>query len=98
MKVLMFSIFDSAAKAYLPPFFSRSRGEALRSFTDACADEKSAFARHLADYCLFYVGEFDDADGVVEGCSPVKVLGAWETDQDIPFEKKSDRTNGRVAL
>ncbi|QCQ84633.1 nonstructural protein [Blackfly microvirus SF02] len=86
-----FTVFDSAAKAYLPPFFVRSRGEAIRSFTDACCDEKSQFARHLADYCLFSIGEYDDSSGIFVAENPVKVLGAWEIDADVvtPFRKEN---------
>lgn len=58
-----YSVLDKAAKAYLPLFFVRSSGEAIRSFTDAVNDPKHQFARHVDDYALYFVGTFDDSNG-----------------------------------
>lgn len=74
----IFSVFDAAVKAYLPPFFARSKGEAIRSFSDAVNTEGHQFKKHSGDYSLWYLGEFDDSNagfavGVVE-----RVVGAHE--------------------
>lgn len=78
MRVEMYTVFDSAVKAYLPPFYARARGEALRSFMEACNDPTSNFSKHAQDYRLFYLGDFDDGSGVFTpaGPSPVFVLAA----------------------
>lgn len=78
MKVGVFCVFDSAAKAYLPPFFIRSVGEAIRSFTDAVSDTKHQFASHKEDYTLFQLGEWDDNSGMFSTIEPRKIVGAWE--------------------
>lgn len=61
----MYSTYDKAVKAFMPIFFARSHGEALRSFTDVINDEKHQMSRHLHDYTLFYMGDFDDDNGAI---------------------------------
>jgi len=91
MRMHVFSVYDDAAKAYLQPFFSRSKGEAIRSFTDACADEKSQFHKHLHDFTLVYLGEYEDTAGEFKPVMPEKVLAARELDLDVvlPFRKEN---------
>ena len=65
MKLLVYSIYDSKAEAYLRPFFVPTKGLAIRSVTEGLADPHSSLAKHVADYTLFEIGEYDDATGVV---------------------------------
>lgn len=74
----VFSVRDNAVMAYLPPFFSRSKGEAVRSFAEACNNREHQFFRHAHDYSLFWMGEFDDANGALLGGNPTRILGAHE--------------------
>lgn len=78
MKLHVFSVLDKAVGAFLQPFYARSKGEALRSFTEACHDEKSLFAKHGTDYLLMYLGEFDDVTGLFTTGEPERLLGAFE--------------------
>ncbi len=57
----MFTVFDSKAEAYLPPFYMQTRGAAIRAFQDTVNDPNHAFNKHPADYTLFIIGEFDDS-------------------------------------
>lgn len=57
----VFTIYDVKAQAYSMPFFQPTIGLAVRGFTDAANDRKSAVGRHPADYVLFEIGSFDDA-------------------------------------
>lgn len=59
----VFSIFDSKAVAFLPPFFLPESGQAVRAFSDSCKDKAHAFGQHPEDYTLFQIGEFDDGTG-----------------------------------
>lgn len=61
----LFTVYDSKAEVYLTPFFMKSRGEALRAWSDIVNDSQSMFFRHGGDYTLFEVGEYDDATGKV---------------------------------
>lgn len=72
MIVKLFAIYDHKVGSYgqLMPF--RSKGEAIRSFSDAVGDVKSDFCRHPEDYVLFQMAEYDDNSGlVVAGMEPV---------------------------
>lgn len=62
----MFSIFDSAAEAYLPPFALPTEGMAVRTFTDCVNSEKHQFGVNPGDYTLFELGTFDDGKGVFD--------------------------------
>lgn len=79
MMLEMFAVYDSAVKAFLPPIFVRSRGEATRSFLDACQQEGSNFAKHSSDYTLFYLGKYDDSGAqFVLSSVPERVISALE--------------------
>lgn len=78
MKLLVFTVYDSAVGAHLQPFFSRSMGEAIRSFQDAVNDPQTNFNKHSMDYTLFLLGSFDDAGGVFDTSPPERVSSAME--------------------
>lgn len=65
MQMIMCGVFDSAVQAYGQPIFVRSRGEAVRSFTDEInrKDERNALYAHPDDYTLSVLGTFDQATG-----------------------------------
>lgn len=73
-----YSVLDKAVGTFLPPVFVRARGEMLRSFMDAVNNPEHQFARHLDDYVLFYLGEFDDVSGLFRPREPERVAGARE--------------------
>lgn len=91
MKLLVFSVYDKAVQAFLPPMFMRSQGEALRAFTEACNNNDHQFKRHAADYTLFKLGEWDDASAMFASADPVRIISALEciVDDDVfPPAKK----------
>lgn len=73
-----FSVRDTAVGAFLPPFFTRSKGEAIRSFSEACNNAEHQFAKHASDYTLFFLGAFDDNSGLFTPCEPERILSAME--------------------
>lgn len=75
----VYTVYDTAVAAFMTPFFCRSHGEAIRSFSDAINDEKSNLAKHLQDYSLFYIGDFDDSSGdIVKPLAPERLLSGSE--------------------
>lgn len=72
MKMVICSIQDSKAQAWLTPLFFQSNAQAVRSFGDA-VNSDTDFAKHPEDYTLFQVGEFDPSEGIVLGISPVSL-------------------------
>jgi len=65
MLLKMFSIYDSKAKAYFPPFLLANQAMAIRVFGDCVNDVNHAFYRNPTDYALFEVGVFDDTKGLI---------------------------------
>lgn len=60
-----FVVYDSAAEAYGIPFYAKSTGEAVRSFSAAAKDPQTNIARHPADFTLFETGTYDELRGIV---------------------------------
>lgn len=65
MKMKAFAIYDSKADAYMAPFFFAATGLAIRAFIRLVNDEQSEVCRFPADYTLFEIGTFEQADGVL---------------------------------
>lgn len=61
MILKIYSVFDSATCAYLQPMFCLSRGQALRSLTEAFNDKSHPFGKYPQDHVIFELGEFDDS-------------------------------------
>jgi len=96
MRLQAFSVFDKAVGAFLPPFYVRSRGEALRGFSQAVNDEKHDFNRHAADFSLMFLGEFDDQSGVFQTSDPVRVISAFECLAENPFTPETETKADKV--
>lgn len=61
----LFTVHDSKAEAYLPPFMARTNGEATRMFEASCKNEKSQFFSNPSDFTLVQLGEFDERTGLI---------------------------------
>lgn len=80
MILKVFSVYDTASAAYLQPFFTPTTGLAVRSFSDAVNDTNHQFSKHVADYSLYLLGEFDDNNGTFTAQpEPVRIATARET-------------------
>ncbi|WNK14381.1 MAG: nonstructural protein [Microvirus sp.] len=93
MRLQMFSVYDKQVQAYLPVFFARTIGEAIRSFTEAVNDPAKPFGKYATDYALHSFGEFDDNSGSFLVHDPVRVISANEVlnvdDVFVPERKVS---------
>lgn len=70
MIVNAYSIYDMKSLSYSPPFYAVTDGAALRIVQDAANDMSNSLGRHPADYILYKVGAFNDADGVLQHLDP----------------------------
>ena len=59
----VFSIHDSKAEAFLPPFILPNVAMAQRTFATCVNSDDHQFGAHPADYTLFRLGQFDDSGG-----------------------------------
>jgi len=76
--LVLCAVLDTKVGSFSPPFTCKSRGEAIRSFEDACRDDKMPFKAHPGDYQLFLIGNFDDNSGLLAGDKPDRLIGADE--------------------
>lgn len=76
MKYKIFSIYDSKTEAYMQPFFSPTKGHAIRMWQDTISDKNSQFAKHPADFTLFEIGEYNDHNAQVTSLMTPLSLGS----------------------
>lgn len=69
----IYSVMDSKAGAFAPPFFLANDTVALRSMAAARNDPNSLMSQFRSDFQLFHIGSFDDELGVVTP-SPARLL------------------------
>lgn len=83
----IYTVYDNAAKAFLPPFYVQNDEVAIRTFADAVYSDNHQFNRYPADYTLMYAGTFEDSTGIFKTKAPTKVVGALE----VPRPKQLDQ-------
>lgn len=64
MRLNVYTIYDTAAGAYMRPFYAQSDAQAIRVFGDLSVAADHDVGRHPEDYSLFRVATFDDNTGV----------------------------------
>jgi len=62
----LYTVYDTKAKIYLPPFTFKTQAEALRAFGDSVNQEEHPFNKHPEDYILFHLGQYDDNTAMVK--------------------------------
>lgn len=99
MILKIFSVYDSKAEAFMPPFHSQSTGQAVRSFGDTANDPQSQLCKHAGDFTLFELGTFDDSNGKFEQYATPKSLGtALEHKTPTASERAAIFAEGEKAL
>ena len=63
MRLVLFSIYDSAAGSFMRPFPVASDQQAHRAFKDLVTDADHPIGKHPEDYTLHRLGVFDDQTG-----------------------------------
>lgn len=81
----IFTIFDTKAKAYMQPFFSKNAATALREVQSAVDNTEHGFNTHAEDYSLFHIGNYDENSGKIDPISPTHIINLVELKQvNIP--------------
>lgn len=85
MDTIIFTVYDTKAEVYLPPFCVPTLGIATRAFTDCINSDTHTFGQHPSDYTLFQLGVFSDHDGQIN-THAAKIIGNGidYVDHDIP--------------
>lgn len=91
MILRIFTVYDSKAELYLPPFYEQTIGQAIRAFTDTSNNTEHPFCKHSPDFTLFEIGTFDNLTAsVTTHNAMVSLINALEakTNNDIPQHTK----------
>lgn len=84
----LISVYDAAVLSYMPPFQTRTVGEAKRQLVDTMADPSHPFTQHPEDYTLVQVGTFNDATGEITSITPPVVL--MKADEALAIGEKNN--------
>jgi len=87
MEKYLFTVYDSAAKAYLDPFVAPSAEFAIREFKKVVNTEGHQFNQFPQDYTLFLIGSFDPMSGNLMGqnITSLGVALTFVEQTQIPF-------------
>lgn len=66
MKTIVYSIYDSKAKAYSQPFHAVNDAVAMRMVSAAVNDPGTSLNRHPEDYTVYELARFDEENGTFE--------------------------------
>lgn len=72
----VYSVLDTKADAFAPPFFVHRDEVAVRAFRDAVLDPQHPMSRHPEDYKLYRIGTFSDSDARLTPEVPVFICNA----------------------
>lgn len=76
MTKLMCAVYDTVSKVYAPPFYVSTKGEAVRSFSNAVNDKSMGdLNKHPKDFLLFLLGQWDDNSGLLTAVQPPERIG-----------------------
>lgn len=79
----LFSVLDSKANNYLPPFASLNEATASRQFSSAVQQEGHEFNQHAEDFTLWLLGEFDTESASLRSQTPKLIASASELIQHL---------------
>lgn len=83
----VYTVHDSAANAYMTPFFAKTRAVAIRMLEQSCADTSHIFFQHSQHFKLFEIGSFDEVSGMLSHFEPDYVVGAHEVVAKLALEE-----------
>lgn len=86
----IFSLFDSKAEYYMPPFFERNANTAVRAVEAAMATDNHPIYKNAEDYSLFHVGSWDQETGRITSEGPRHVTDCWVIRAKLTNTPKED--------
>ena len=97
MKLIIFSVHDSKAAAFISPFFCPTVAVGLRSFAQAASDTDTQFCKFPGDYTLFELGTFDVNTGEISLLKAMKNHGLAVTHQIPEWRNFPEADLGEAA-
>lgn len=65
MSCEVFTVYDSAARRYMEPFFAETIEVACRMFRALCSKPEHQFNKFPEDYVLFHIGSYSGESGML---------------------------------
>lgn len=59
----IYCVYDCKVEAFGTPFFFKTKGDALRGFSEVSNDIKTQIGKYPADFTLFEMGDYDESKG-----------------------------------
>lgn len=60
----VYAIFDTQVNEFVEqPFLQRTKGEAIRGWSEQANNPQSQISKHATDYALFELGTYDEKTG-----------------------------------
>lgn len=84
----VFTVYDSAAKRFLQPFFAETVEVACRMFRALVNKGDHQFSRFPEDYTLFHIGDFNAESGLIVPLTTPHSLGVALTFMDKPVARQ----------
>lgn len=85
----MYSVFDRKSLIWSPPISQPTDASAVRSLAEAVSDNNHPIGKHPSDYVLFFIGEFDDAKGLLSSVNPLvhvcDAIALVRVEQELPL-------------
>lgn len=75
MKLVLITVFDQKAEAFLRPVATNTVGTAVRDFQALVNNPEHDFGKFPHDYTLFQLGEWSDRDASFDLLPAPKTLG-----------------------
>lgn len=74
MKLELFAIYDSAAKAFLPPFVAASESVVLRQLVKVMEEQPNHdFVRYSDQYVLYQLAHWDNESGELHDLGQISI-------------------------
>lgn len=90
MKINFYTLFDKKAVVFSSPFASANDVFAIRAVTNIANDLSHSVGQFPADFGLFKIGTFDDANGSFEPHTPVFITEVislvYKKSPELPLE------------
>jgi len=71
----VYSVYDNKCEFHKFTFAQRTKGEAIRTFTDLANDANTEICKHPEDFSLFFIADFDETKGEYKNVTPPEHLG-----------------------
>lgn len=97
MKLIIFSVYDQKADAYINPFYLPTTAQAIRTFQDCVDDSNHQFGKHPEDYFLYELGTFENTDASFELIDKKLLISGLEAKRQFDIQEELDNVEKLIT-